>query len=199
MWVNFESMKRLISPLNVILPSIRRDYSNTYFYKLSFIAGWPSEDGRYLGTKFGTVKILNKNIRFVSFSNFTRIKHHLKNRTGRNLNHLRTSQFQDTSNDVSKSKIIARQFRDHYRGRATSPLRAEASDKRVALLYYKRVSRGCIYATCTGIESKLFITSSPARHFITPFNSCIVQMRNKNNERATRTAILSAPSRKRDG
>lgn len=136
-------------------------------------------------------------IRFVSFSNFTRIKHHLKNRTGRNLNS--PSQFQDTSNDVSKSKIIARQFRDHYRGRATSPLRAEASDKRVALLYYKRVSRGCIYATCTGIESKLFITSSPARHFITPFNSCIVQMRNKNNERATRTAILSAPSRKRDG
>lgn len=86
MWVNFESMKRLISPLNVILPSIRRDYSNTYFYKLSFIAGSSSEDGRYLGTKFGTVKILNKNIRFVSFSNFTRIKHHLKNRTGRNLN-----------------------------------------------------------------------------------------------------------------
>lgn len=68
MWVNFESMKRLISPLNVILASIipTRIFIN---FLLLHVDHRKMED---ILAKVGTVKILNKNTAFFfSFLNCT--------------------------------------------------------------------------------------------------------------------------------
>lgn len=67
MWVNFESMKRLISPLNVILASIipTRIFIN---FLLLHVDHRKMED---MLAKVGTVKILNKNTALLSFLNCT--------------------------------------------------------------------------------------------------------------------------------